>query len=52
MTIYEKILLLDEDKMVEFMYQFANDVIDAFGQWIMPSRDAIRKFLDTEIDHG
>lgn len=52
MTIYDKILLLDEDEMVEFLYHFANDVIDAFGKFVMPSRDTYRKFLDTEAPNG
>ena len=52
MTIYDKILLLDEDEMVEFLYHFSNDVIDAFGKFVMPSRDACRKLLDTEVPNG
>lgn len=52
MTIYDKIRLLDEDQMAEFMYHFANDVINAFSNYIMPSQDTYRKFLDTEVPNG
>ena len=48
MTIYEKIVALDEEMMVEFLLRFAKDTIDMFGRFQMPSKDVIREFLDRE----
>lgn len=48
MTIYEKIVALDEEMMVEFLLRFAKDTIDQFGRFQMPSKDVIREFLDRE----
>lgn len=46
MTIYEKIVALDEEMMVEFLLRFAKDTIDQFSRFQMPSKDVIREFLD------
>ena len=48
MTIYEKIVALDEEMMVEFLLSFAKDVIDQFSRFQLPSKDSIREFLDRE----
>ena len=48
MTIYEKIVALDEEMMVEFLLRFAKDTIDQFSRFQMPSKDVIREFLDRE----
>lgn len=48
MTIYEKIVALDEEKMVEFLLNFAKDTLDQFGRLKLPSKDSIREFLDME----
>ena len=48
MTIYEKIVALDEEMMVEFLLAFARDTLDQFGRFQLPSKEAIREFLDRE----
>lgn len=48
MTIYEKIVALDEETMVEFLLSFAKDTLDQFGRFQLPSKDVIREFLDRE----
>ena len=48
MTIYEKIVALDEEMMVEFLLSFAKDTLDQFGRFQLPSKDVIREFLDRE----
>ena len=49
MTGYEMIQNYDEDQMVEFLYHFANDVINNFGCFQMPNKESIKKFLEYEI---
>ena len=48
MTIYEKIVALDEEMMVEFLLRFSKDTIDQFSRFQLPSKDVIREFLDRE----
>ena len=48
MTIYEKIVALDEEMMVEFLLSFAKDTLDQFSRFQLPSKDVIREFLDRE----
>ena len=48
MTIYEKIVEYDEERMIQFLFQFANDTIDQFSRFQLPSKDVIREFLDRE----
>ena len=48
MTIYEKIVEFDEEMMVEFLLRFSKDTIDQFSRFQLPSKDAIREFLDRE----
>ena len=48
MTVYEKIVAFDEEKMVEFLLRFANDTINQFSRFQLPRRDVIREFLDRE----
>ena len=49
MTVYEKIINLDEEKMAEFLLKFANDAINQFGSFIMPDIKRIREFLALEF---
>jgi len=49
MTVYEKIINLDEEKMAEFLLKFANDTINQFGSFIMPDIERIREFLALEF---
>ena len=49
MTIFERLEEYTEDEMVNFLYNFARDIITNFGNFIMPSQDSIRRFLDSHI---
>lgn len=48
MTIYEKIVVFDEEMMVEFLLRFAKDTINQLSRFQLPSKDVIREFLDSE----
>ena len=48
MTIYDKIIQFDEEEMAEFLYRFARDTIDQFGNFVMPNKDGIHEFLNRE----
>ena len=51
MTVYDKICLMSEEQMAEFLYRFQKDTIDAFGQFIMPNKEKIVDMLETELDN-
>ena len=48
MTIYDKIIEYNEEDMTEFLYRFARDTINQFGNFVMPSKEGIREFLNRE----
>lgn len=50
MTIYEKIMEMDEEELAEFLYRFSRDVLNGFEHFIMPDKDRIRGFLEKELD--
>ena len=49
MNIYERIKEFDEEQMVQFLKRFANDTINQFGRFILPSEEGIREFLEREV---
>ena len=49
MTFYDRIIQMDEETIVEFLYHFENATIDQFGNFALPNKDAIREFLEREI---
>lgn len=46
MTIYEKVIEFDEERMIQFLLSFAHDVINQFGRFQLPSEEGIREFLE------
>lgn len=50
MTVYEKIKCLSEEDMAEFLYRFANDVVNAVSEFIMPNKESIIEMLEHELD--
>lgn len=48
MTIYDMIIKMDKEKMAEFLYRFARDVIKQFSNFQMPDKDAIMELLECE----
>ena len=51
MTMYECIKDFDEDEMADFLYAFANDIINDFAMFIFPSKDSMKNFLKKEISY-
>ena len=49
MTFYDRIIQMDEETMIEFLYHFARDTIDQFSSFVFPSKDGIREFLERKI---
>lgn len=48
MTVYEKVIEFDEERMILFLIHFAHDVINQFGRFQLPSEDGIREFLERD----
>lgn len=48
MIIFDRIKEYDEEMMVEFLYNFSKDIINNFGNYIIPSKESILNFLNEE----
>lgn len=49
MTIFDRIKEYDEEMMAEFLYKFSEDIINNFGNYILPSKEGILNFLNNEL---
>lgn len=49
MTIFDRIKEYNEEMMAEFLYRFLKDIINNFGNYIIPSKESILKFLNEEL---
>ena len=49
MTVYDYIIELNEEEMVNFLYHFACDIVDKLEKFSTPNKEAIRKLLEAEI---
>ena len=49
MTVYDMIKEMSLEELTEFLYRFGRDVINNFGNFIMPSKEAIENLLQKEI---
>ena len=50
MTIYDKICLMSEEQMADFLYRFQKDTINAFSNFVTPNKERIIELLETELD--
>lgn len=49
MTSYDKLTSIEsEEEAVDFLYEFANQVIEDFSNFKMPNPDRIAEYLKTE----
>lgn len=49
MTVFDCIKKYDEEMMAEFLYKFSEDIINNFGNYILPSKEGILNFLNKEL---
>ena len=49
MTIFDLIKEYDKEMMAEFLYKFSEDIINNFGNYIIPSKESILNFLNKEL---
>ena len=52
MTIAEKLRLMSDDDLAEFLYRFARDVIHNFSNFMLPDKESIMNMLEKEIPGG
>ena len=49
MTVLDRIKEYDMEDMTEFLFRYARDVINQFGNLVMPNKENIEKFLKENI---
>lgn len=52
MTVAEKLKLLSDDDLAEFLNRFAHDVLNNFSNFMLPDKESIMRMLEKEIPGG
>lgn len=49
MTVFDRIKDYNQEEMVEFLYNFAGEVIEHFSNFHLPNKISIKELLEKEL---